>query len=163
VDWPPFDLDINCRNSLPIATRVARIYGAEPLSLGTDGPAPIWTDIHGIDDALELTQDLVARLVGEELLDPQQIVVLADDRDFVDHLRQRLAADTMFVELGKAGVVAETVHRFKGLEADVVLCVVVARHTAVDVRLLAYVGLSRAKTMLFVLAPKELKAILNWK
>jgi ATP-dependent exoDNAse (exonuclease V) alpha subunit len=57
--------------------------------------------------------------------------------------------------------VVETVHRFKGLEADVVLLVFSSFTDGVD-DVLAYVGMSRARAHLEVIGPAELATRLAW-
>jgi Nuclease-related domain/AAA domain len=162
LEFPPFDLTINCRNSLPIARRVAAIFGSEVLAQGTEGPATAWLRCKGSDDALDTAQELVARLVDGESVDPSSIVVLSDRKDFVTQLRQRIAGDAVFVELGRSGVPTETIHRFKGLEGDVV--VVVLLNLAPDLQVMqnAFVGFSRAKLVLYVIAPESLKPVVRW-
>jgi hypothetical protein len=57
-------------------------------------------------------------------------------------------------------VVIETIHRFKGLEADVVI-VILSRLETDRHRSLAYIGTSRACAHLVVIAPAEVHAALS--
>ena len=107
-------------------------------------------------DAPSVVQDVVDRLLVDEGLTPDQVVVLADDRSVVDALLQRVAGGSVFVGLGGHGVVAETIHRYKGLEANIVVLVLTANRPLDDSALL-YVGMSRAKAMLIVIAPKAVR------
>jgi hypothetical protein len=159
--WPEFPLDVNCRNSLQIARKVAAVFGDEPLTLGTEGPAPAFV-VADVDEMPDLISDIAARLVEEEQVAPSQIAVLSNDRSLVDRLRKRVVASTSFVELGKRGVVVETIQRFKGLEADVVVLALVAPMPKDEACLLAYVGMSRAKGMLIVIGDSETRAELRW-
>ena len=84
------------------------------------------------------------------------MVVLAEDRATVDALHDLVVADSCFVPLGGKGVVAETVHRFKGLEAEVVV-LVISTSSAPRRDALLYVGMSRARSMLVVLGPKSVR------
>jgi ATP-dependent exoDNAse (exonuclease V) alpha subunit len=56
--------------------------------------------------------------------------------------------------LGVGGVTCETIHRFKGLEADAVILILDTLETERDL-MLAYVGLSRAKSVLAVVAETD--------
>jgi superfamily I DNA/RNA helicase len=58
--------------------------------------------------------------------------------------------------MGGAGVVVETVHRFKGLESEVVVLVTGSPDAASHDPLL-YVGMSRARSMLVVLGPRAIR------
>jgi ATP-dependent exoDNAse (exonuclease V) alpha subunit len=97
----------------------------------------------------------VGRLLVDEHLDPRRIAVLANQRRTVQQLRQMAVATTVFVEPGAAsGVLTDTIHRFKGLDAETVVLAMTGRPgdvagENVD-RALAYVGASRARSALFV-------------
>jgi len=65
------------------------------------------------------------------------------------------------VQSGDDGISVETVHRFKGLEAPVVL-IALATTSSVHDLALAYTGLSRAQTMLEVFGPKSVLEGIHW-
>ena len=58
----------------------------------------------------------------------------------------------------------ETVHRFKGLESDAVVVVFDPEHDPDDPELtrLAYVGMSRARAVLGIVASKESLTAIRW-
>lgn len=154
--WFPFELDTNCRNTLPIARRVASVFGDPPPELGATGRNPAFVELPRSDDAPSLVQEVVDRLLLDEGLLPSQVVVLADDRALVDTLHELVLARSCFVPLGGKGVVAETVHRFKGLESEVVVLVLSASNPTNRDALL-YVGMSRARSLLVVIGPKGVR------
>lgn len=163
-DFPQFTLDINCRNTLPIARRVAAVFGDLEPEHGADGAAPTFIRADSSMDLIEAVQDLVSNLLSAEQLRPDQIVVLSNDARVRQALRARLAADSAFVGLSEHGVVAETIARFKGLEAPVV---VLALTNSVltnqdEMRATVYVGLSRARSALFVISSADVKRALKW-
>jgi hypothetical protein len=159
-----FPLDWNCRNTLAIARKVCNVYGDELLALGTQGEPPQWIKSESIDGALRIIQDLVDNLLTAEDLTPQQIVVLSDSRPIIERLRRMVVTDVGFVDLEGVGVVAETVHRFKGLEADVLILLISSATGSHDeLRSLAYVGMSRARTMLIVVGPKSARKVISWE
>lgn len=162
-DLESFPLDWNCRNTLSIARKVCAVYGDEPLAIGTEGDRPQWIKAETPDVAIRTAQELVDRLLVDEGLSPAQVAVLSDSRHVVDRLQSMTVSTASFVEIGREGVVAETVHRFKGLEADVVLLLLGGAHAADEMRSIAYVGMSRARAMLIVIGPRQLRSALGWE
>ena len=166
-DWappferPPFELDMNCRNTVEIAERVAAVYGEECSSLGVRGPKPRYVQVKRAGDAPGTANELVARLLDEEGFAPGQIAVLAAD----DELRERFGEDTFggrrIGAPGGDGIVVETVERFVGLESDVVVLVLGRIETDLQ-RAAAYSGMSRARALLIVVGPPATRAALNW-
>lgn len=152
--WPVMELDLNCRNTLPIARRVAACFRDPAPANGATGPEPSLVEA---DDGLlaSVVHDVVASLLIDEHLDPRRIAVLANQRRTVQQLRQMSVATTVFVEPGaSSGVLTDTIHRFKGLDAETVVLAMSGRPgdvagENVD-RALAYVGASRARSALFV-------------
>lgn len=160
VDWTPLPLDVNCRNTLPIAQKVAAVFGDQVNSRGADGEKPVWSTVDDSDMVDEI-QSIVDRLISVEQLLPEQITVLSDSRPMVERLRTLTVSDASFVAPGKHGVVAETIHRFKGLESDVVVLALTGDESH-DTLPLAYVGMSRARSLLVVVGSKDLRKLLSW-
>ncbi|MBL4844224.1 MAG: AAA family ATPase [Planctomycetes bacterium] len=164
----PFLLVENCRNTRPIHEAAYRHYKGDAI----DPPDIEGAGIELIKEPTPVHQArvirrLVGRLVTTEKVAPEQIAVLLCGR----HSRGRVAA------LQQAGrpsgacwsheqlwvpgaVLVDTAHRFKGLEAA---AVILWLHDTVDAnRDVAdlYVGLSRARSRLWVVgAPHALKRI----
>lgn len=162
---PPFagaeyELSVNCRNTLEIGRVVAGVFGDEALTLGVSGPAPVHQvvpDFAAIGDALRRTMH---RLLKVERLLPEQIVVLSASKPLVLHLRERPLGPHRFVEAGSTkGIVAETIHRYKGLEADAV--VVIVHEVGPDTPALLYVGLSRARAHLEIISTDAVAGLLE--
>lgn len=152
-DDPPFPLDVNCRNTKQISRLVAKAIGDEAVrTRGVVGPEP---ETHPAEDqkaALEALRKVLHRLLREEQVPSGKITVLCDRKELLDELRCREFAGEHLVPLGEPGVHAETIHRFKGLESDVVILLLSRLETRKD-RQLAYVGLSRACTYLVLICP----------
>lgn len=165
-DWVPdaqrlrLDLTTNCRNSRPISMRVAAISGSQLDDLGVDGPAAKWTDLTSRRDAPRVVQRTVERLLGAGF-GREDIVVLCESPWLVKRLREMAVADTGFCELGRTGVATETIGRFKGLEALAVVVVLDADDPGVPDRS-AYVGFSRARSLLHVVASPSRKPLVGW-
>src|SRR5262249_15270996 len=113
-----YPLTVNCRSTLEILERVQPVYGECTSGRGVHGPRPSYTLVKTLDDAVDEAQTIVARLLDDENLEPRQVVALCIDRVVVDRLRGKSVGSCVLVEPGKAGVGVETVHRFKGLEAE---------------------------------------------
>jgi hypothetical protein len=161
---PEFRLRRNCRNTRPIAAFARRAIGlVDEASLARlpAGPAPV---VHEVDSA-EAERDAVRRVVHELIhergLAPAQLVILGCHK----------IGNSSFAEVRRLGnfsvrdvsepdavnaIRYSTVHKFKGLEADVVLLVGIgepSRHYGADDWLrFVYVGSSRALAVLHVFA-----------
>jgi hypothetical protein len=163
---PPFEgleyeLSVNCRNTMPIAAKVASVFGVTPSrTLGAEGPDPILHIVEGFGGIGGALKAALHRLLVVERLRPEQVVVLSTSRDVVDVLRARRFGSHRLVPAGEAGIVAETVHRFKGLEADAV--VVVSHERGREERALLYIGLSRARAHLELICTEGVAASLDW-
>jgi hypothetical protein len=155
--WPVLELDQNCRNALPIARVVASCFSDPPPRDGAMGPEVSFVEADsGL--LLDIVHDVVRRLLVEDSLSPEQLVVLSNTRELVTRLRTMLVGPAAFVELGGVGVISETVQRYKGLEAEVVVLALSGRpieHAEALDRALLYVGLSRARSALFVIASSK--------
>ncbi len=167
----------NCRNARPIHDLVFRFYRGDvpadpmredgrPPEVVAAAPGPATTTALG---------DVLGRLVREEQVPSDRIAVLTGVslaksavwrqrrfrggielwNPFVDERGERRAMAVAPNGRPANGVVADSIYRYKGLEADVVLLVEL---DSADRRLdqLLYVGGSRAKHHLVVIAPPEL-------
>lgn len=160
--WQPdpdaiaYELSINCRNTRQIARLVAALFNEEVRDRDIDGPTPIFLSANGIGNVVLLSQRTVENLLLQEKLAASQLAVLSDSRDIVRQLRDCIVADLPFCSAGGTGILAETIHRFKGLEREVVIVAlssVVKLATALE---LLYVGFSRARAALWVIADEEM-------
>jgi superfamily I DNA/RNA helicase len=166
--WEPpfkgldFDLTINCRNTLPIAKRVAEVFGggAPSPTIGAEGPDPRIHLIDGFAAVGPVLRDALHRLLVKEHLRPDQVVILSTTKDVVDTARARRFGNHRVVAPGEDGVVAETVHRFKGLEADAIL--LVALQPGRESQSLLYIGMSRARAYLELICTPEVAATARW-
>lgn len=164
AEWPRFHLNINCRNTSQIAARVARVFDDLSPTLGALGPEPAFLVADLRREAIPIITRLISRLIREEHLKATQIAVLTDDASLAERLREMTIDDNVFCTANKAGVVAETIARFKGLEADAVVLALSDDFRPEDGtdQSLLYVGLSRAKMLLFVLGSEATRHRLGW-
>lgn len=154
--WQPpfegmeFDLTTNCRNTVPIASLVASLYGREVDTLGALGPDPSFTPISRMGETKDAVRKVLYRLMHEGKVPADEVAVLSPSKQVVDALRERKLGNLRLGERGHGDITAETVHRFKGLEASAVV-LVLPPGDDIDTRLL-YIGMSRARTHLEVVA-----------
>jgi hypothetical protein len=152
IPGEPYLLSVNCRNTVPIARVVSAVFGDAMSSRGVEGPDPVWIPVESKAGAVKAVANQLHRVVNEGGLGESQVAVLTQSRELADELRSQPRAGLTLTRLEDGGVTCETIHRFKGLEVD---AVIVALDDLVDEqdRRLAYIGLSRAKSMLAVVAP----------
>jgi superfamily I DNA/RNA helicase len=153
-DAVPFELTTNCRNTHPISTLVASVFDDAVLDRGADGPEPISVAVQSDEGVVAAVRRLLHKWLNEGGLDIGQVAVLSQRREIVDRLRGAELAGHRLTALGGGGVTCETIHRFKGLEADAVILILDSLESERDL-MLAYVGLSRAKSVLAVVAEMD--------
>lgn len=164
-EWaPPFDVDpyhlvVNCRNTLQIASRVSRMIEIDMPVLGVEGPAPTFSVVKR-EDAIVQRVARIVRDLETQGFHGRQIAILTTSAEMREGLTEAQFSPDDPDDALDDEVVVETVHRFKGLESDVVLFVP-SGPRAGD-RALAYVGMSRAKLVLIVVGTEETKRALNW-
>jgi hypothetical protein len=177
-----FPLPENVRNSKPIHDLAYQFYDGEleTQPMRDDGREPEIVEAEPGEPTLDALGHVVRRLVHEEKVDRSRIVVLTGvslehsqvwrRRRFKGDLvlwngsvddagrSLKLPADRV-PEQPKRTIRYETIHRFKGLEADVV--VLVELRPDERLRRLLYVGASRAKHHLIAIVTPELS--LEWR
>lgn len=158
-DLPVLSLDENCRNSLPIAQKVAELVAAPLPTEGPPGPG-IWFVEAEHSDLVPRTRSVVQHLVARERLGDRELVVMSDATDLVIELRHD--RNRLLLEERPAGIPyfeVDTIHRFKGLEADVVIVVCSARLEREPpwMKKLLYVGFSRARSHLVVVGSRRMR------
>lgn len=164
---PPFDTHLftyrltrNCRNTDPIAAKVAAIFGGSVKASNLPGPKPKFHQIRNADDALDKILGRLRELLREGI-QVDQIQVLST-RDLVDRLRGSDVDGVGLVGTGEDGIAVDTIRRFKGREALVVLCAITNAESDGELKTLAYTGMSRAQAILDVFASREVMAAINW-
>lgn len=160
----PFPLDVNCRNTKEIAERVYRTGLGVEASLEIPGPRPASRQVTSRARAVEIVKDQVSEVISEFGLLPAQVAVLTSSTDLLLDLEDERWSVPIKGGRSKEGVLLETIHRFKGLEADAIVLVF---DPEVDLepqasQVLGYVGMSRAKTILRLIATKNVLTTLRW-
>lgn len=156
------ELTVNCRNTRPIARRVANIFDDRLNGKLVDGPEPRFVEVDRREQLAPYVLGLVESMVLEDKIEPSQLIVLTDSATVVSELRSTGVAGHLFTTLDGHGIPVETVYRFKGLERDVVVLALSDVATNEDLRTVAYVGLSRAKVGLYVIASRKIRDAIAW-
>ncbi len=158
-DWLPYDLTINCRNTQPIAQKVAAVVSDELNSIGAAGPEPKWSVLKPKADIACFVCNCIADLL-ESGFEPLDVVVLCEDLRLAKEISQMTAGSTACCRYGGKGIVVESVARFKGLDAAAIILVLSETLQTPDIT--AYVGFSRARTYLQVIGPTSRQNTSNW-
>jgi hypothetical protein len=159
----PFLLTRNCRNTKTIHELTYRYYRGEPTD-APEIPGGAVQEIHAAScrpQAVKLSAEVV-RLISEEGVDPEQIAILvatsakaAYYKELTSHPlpgRVRWAIEVH----GQANtVLVDTAPRFKGLESPVVFLWGIDKVDPSVDRELLYVGLSRAKSKLYLVSTPD--------
>lgn len=170
-----FELPDNCRNARPIHQLAYRFYSGElqPEPMRDDGREPDVIAAEPGEETVGAVREVLQRLVAEEHVERGQVAVLVGqslERSAVWRQRRFAGGNVLWNgsvdeagrSLGLAAdavppqppgtILCETIHRFKGLEREVI---VLCELRPEDERLakLLYIGISRAKHHLVVVAP----------
>jgi hypothetical protein len=148
---PQFHLKKNCRNTAEIAKYVHRIGRVDASAIaGAVGPSPDFERVKSREELLEVCEKYVSRWRTMYELDPCHIMVLTDRAELREWLQEARVGSTNDDDC----VDTETIHRFKGLEAQAVICAFDPSSESpleeAQLQRLGYVGLSRARTLLTV-------------
>jgi hypothetical protein len=173
-DWEPpfdglsFDLRRNCRNTKPIAGLVSLVMNEAGEPAMVDGPDPIFISIESVEGAAKALKSRLDEVVNKGGVPVEEVVILTSERGLVDKLVGTSMAGVKLVKPPSTdGIRVDTIHRFKGLEADAVFVILPddTRGPGATLddyqRTLAYVGMSRPRSYLCVLAPNRMGAALG--
>lgn len=163
IDAPPFTLTRNCRQSAALHEWVARFYRGEarPGNEGPPGRSPEilrYRDEAGLHAAVQRSVEGLVR----EGVPLQEIVILTPHRKGCRVWDRRRAGAWSLTEAWPAPegcLTWATVHRFKGLESTAVVLAEVEPDARSGLEAVLYVGGSRAKHRLVVVAAEGLSPL----
>lgn len=152
-------LTTNCRNTREISHEAEMLSRPEVTASARVSGSPVdyrWYASEG--DQVRHINEIVTGLLASGV-DGSRVAILSARSLAKSVLRTRLAFGTCRQgdgqPAGKTGVRLSTISAFKGLEADFVVLVDIEELESDWWRSILYVGMSRARTQLFVLMPKH--------
>lgn len=170
----PFILTTNCRNTGPIHMAAYKHYKGEPVSPpDIEGEEVQFEESPGCDAQAIKINSRIVDLIARQGVAPEDITVLIADAlrksEYYLALRKLpLPKSVRWLEEGTQEsntVLLDTIRRFKGLESSVVFLWGLDSIDLSKSQELLYVGMSRAKSLLYVVARsqvcKDLRGIVN--
>ncbi|UJA20942.1 AAA family ATPase [Thermoleophilia bacterium SCSIO 60948] len=155
-DFVPYDLTTNCRNTQAIHREVVKKYEGEvtPRSIGPEGRE---LEFYAVADQPECVASVVRRLIEEDEVLPQDIVVLsshgkAKSSTHARGLDGRLGYVDKYTPTGPC-VRFSSIRAFKGLEAPVVVMCELEDTDEASRDQQIYVAMSRAQNHCVVVVP----------
>lgn len=156
-----YPLTKNCRNSNPVHDLAYRYYeGEHTEASGIEGVYPVAVKSHSAESQAKQIARHITRLIHDENVSPKSIGVLVaghPKEHFYDLLRNkslpRPARWSREEHFKDESVLMDTVKRFKGLERDVIFLWLDQSSVGEDA--LMYVGISRAKSALYLVGDGE--------
>lgn len=162
--WIRFPLAVNCRNTKAIAAVAVRLGGGEPFSTSPEGPPVRFVRASGVREVRKRIGGELLTLLRERRLPPSSIAVITTRADLRDAIFDPPIAAARLVrweERSEDAVVCETAHRLKGTEWEAVIVANLEPATTDWLREILYVGVSRPRTWLSVIAPDDTAALLG--
>jgi hypothetical protein len=165
----PFPLTQNCRNTQSIHQMVIK-YHNHPDGLvcfGPPGRKPETITYLGEEGLIQSLQKLLHRLIVEEHLSSEDIVILTPRGEKTTKLTPgtKLGLFTLTNQppdhLSK--IQATSIYKFKGLERRVVILAEIDNRSSFNREMVMYVGCSRARVHLVILADENAQEIIKDK
>jgi hypothetical protein len=158
IDEEPFFLPENCRNTKSIHKVVNTFYKTSYddqkriICNGPEGRTPILFIYHDSNDLLRSLQKILNKLINEEHIRAEDIVILTPHASQKSELKTGVKLGNFLLSdrfpERKNEIQVTTIHRFKGLERKVVLIAEIDNRYMYNPEILMYVGSSRARTHL---------------
>lgn len=159
----PFFLTSNCRNTTPIHEAAYRFYqGSDIDPPDLEGHDVIWSDSQKDDAQADAVIKRVNQWINVEGIKPEDVVVLVAKKpksSAYNLLKERATQAGVQFAIETHGqsnrVLIDTVARFKGLEAQAVVLWIGDEIVTGKEWETLYVGTTRAKTLLAIVASKD--------
>jgi hypothetical protein len=162
-----FALSLNCRNTRMIAKQIELVAGAYGGRISNRQPEGHTVEyFYHSDDEQQITHlEQVGMTLRRQGYKPEDIIILSPARfDSGPLARLTRVANWPVTDFEKAGpheIARSTIHAYKGLERSVVILADIDTKDAAEAANLLYVGMSRARTRLFLLCGKATQGLIN--
>ena len=149
-------LRVNCRNTHAVADMLRQFGGAPAAPSAPEGRPVRLVECSKDDEAVSAVGTLLEELVVTLHVNPANILVCTGHTSLRDMIRANSPAGFScgsWEDRHNGEIICETIHRTKGLERDAVILV----STDADLNdHLLYVGMSRAVSVLAIVAPPQI-------
>lgn len=162
--WMHFPLTTNCRNTRSIALVAGLVGGGETFPGSPVGPRVHFVPIGGLKEVKKRVADEITTLLNEHGVPPSSIAVItsrADLRDAILTSESETLSLARWDDRNEAAVVCETAHRLKGTEWEAVIVASLEPADTDWLPAVLYVAVSRARTWLSVVAPRDTGSLLG--
>ncbi len=170
VSEAPYCLTSNCRNTAPIHKLAYSFYKGEMIDdPELQGPEVQLLAFDGDDNQSEEILKILSTWISNDAIHPKDIVVLIAGRD-IELSFQSLSSKAddygikaVFGNHGRRSnqILVDSVYRYKGLESNAVILWLGDQVLGINKRELIYVGISRAKSLLSIVAPIDTVRLLK--
>ncbi|MDX2469318.1 MAG: AAA family ATPase, partial [SAR324 cluster bacterium] len=162
-ELPRFELQENLRNSQAIYQLASSLnLGGNQKSVGPKGRTPELIEIQDEGKLEKAIHKLLHKLIQEEAVKPEHIAVLTGRRPISLNLGSNGKLGSFLVTTSEAQksnhLILDTIHRFKGLDAPIVILAGFEGIPESAINGLLYVGMTRAQSHLILLAHPALLA-----
>ena len=154
ANFATFALTVNCRNSINVQKEMNKIVGSEIEVLNKDTSLPPVKYITFTDEnESELVEAEIAKLLSSGI--KKQDITLLSPFKFENSVASKIKKYKIANVKSEGDVITySTIQGFKGLENSVIMLVDIQTYNKPD---LMYVGMSRARNMLYVFETKHAK------
>jgi hypothetical protein len=158
-----YTLDINCRNTRPIAVQTALISEflmAETLC--NLGPEVEYYWYSSYTDELKILKNIVREILGQNI-SPKDISILypGGAEQLRDDISKSFPVCNLnlgrIIDIDNKKMLLSSIQSYKGLENKVIILVGIDKFDGSWVNTLNYVGMSRARSLLYVIADEKMK------
>jgi hypothetical protein len=165
----PFPLSQNCRNTQSIHQMVVKYHNRTDglVCYGPPGRKPETIFYQGEEGFIQSLQKLLHRLIVEERINNEDIVILTPRGEKTTKLTPgtKLGMFTLTNQPPDhmSKIQATSVYKFKGLERRVVILAEIDNRSSFNREMVMYVGCSRARVHLILLADENAKELIEGK
>ena len=166
--WTTFPLTKYLRSTKEISEQVLKVYEDEYSASAISGLDPQFLQLKnkGWDEGLNILVQVLTGLFEAEKYHASQVQILIPHSRYLEEVEQAPYKPNLKIG-GIKEVKIESIHKFKGLESEVVVMILpsaesLESETTTDIKSLIYVGMSRATSLLIIIGDQEVKALANW-